>query len=228
MVEAGSVLGRKWLSVITYFQPLRLSDFDISTALHLRTLTVPPGHACRHCGNAAHLGHDEVCTKRSRWTIMRHDSIVRALEGGLSTLDSTRIEVEPSTLEGRRRNDIRVHGSAATRRTTIDYDIKVVSLMSHHAHSTTTRIPTGTSTFEHAQSQANRYLESVGKAADIRRPWALSEFRALVFSAGGLMEKETAAELDRWKPDLGEATFDRMMTRMSLALLRARAKTFEL
>ncbi len=42
------------------------------------------------------------------------------------------------------------------------------------------------------------------------------------------MEKETAAELDRWKPDLGEATFDRMMTRMSLALLRARAKTFEL
>jgi len=143
------------------------------------------------------------------------------------TLDSTRIEVEPSTLEGRRRNDIRVHGSAATRRTTIDYDIKVVSLVSHHAHSTTTRLPTGTSTFEHAQSQANRYLESVGKAADIRRPWALSEFRALVFSAGGLMEKETAAELDRWKPDLGEATFDRMTTRMSLALLRARAKTFD-
>ncbi len=85
VVEAGSVLGRKWLSVIPYFQPLRLSDFDVSAALHLRTLTVPPRHACRHCGDAAHLGHDEVCTKRSRWTVMRHDSIVRAIEGGLCT-----------------------------------------------------------------------------------------------------------------------------------------------
>ena len=35
--------------------------------------------------------------------------------------------------------------------------------------------------------------------------------------ASGLIEKDTAAELDRGKLDFGDATFERMMMRISLA-----------
>ena len=132
----------------------------------------PSQPACRHCGDAAPFDHDEDFTKRSRWTAARHESVIRAIEEGLSTLDSTRVEVEPSTLEGRR-NDLRVHESVTTRPTTIDYDVKVISLVSHIAQSTTTRALIGTSLSEHVQSQANRYLEAVAKGTDNRRPWTI-------------------------------------------------------
>ena len=61
---------------------------------------------------------------------------------------------------------------------------------------------------EFAQSQTNPFFQSVGKAADIRRNWVTSEFRAMESRLEGLMEKETAPELGRWKPDLGDASLN--------------------
>jgi hypothetical protein len=60
MVESGSLLGRKWLSVIPFNPSLRLSDFEISAALHLRTLFTGVGTHCRHYGVASRAKHDEV------------------------------------------------------------------------------------------------------------------------------------------------------------------------
>ena len=66
LVENSTTLGRRWLDTIPYFQPLRLSDYDVSTGIHARTLV--PGHSkvCNLCGNANKLGHDEICMGRNR------------------------------------------------------------------------------------------------------------------------------------------------------------------
>ena len=48
----------------------------------------------------------------------------------------------------------------------------------------------------------------------------------MVFAVGGWMEMETAVEIDM-EVGPGEAIFDRMMLRISLALLRARVRTYE-
>ncbi len=40
--------------------------------------------------------------------------------------------------------------------------------------------------------------------------------RAIVMSTGGLVARETADEIGKWKKELGEWTFDKMMGRISL------------
>jgi len=39
MAESSSTLGRKWLDTIPYYRSLRLIDFEVSTAIHYRTLS---------------------------------------------------------------------------------------------------------------------------------------------------------------------------------------------
>jgi len=42
MAESSSTLGRKWLDTIPYYPSLRLTDFEVSTAIHYRTLSTSP------------------------------------------------------------------------------------------------------------------------------------------------------------------------------------------
>jgi len=227
MVESSSVIGRKWLSVIPYYQPLRLSNFEIASELHRRSLAEPSRPTCRLCGDTADFGHDEVCNwRREKHTIARHDQVVLAIGHALHTLDD-RVVIEPHTYEGRRRNDIRLAGSNARGRTAIDYDVKIYSLMAGHAHSTTTRKPVDSTNVDHAVAQCIKYLASVAKVAEVRRPWAIGDFKPLVVSLGGLMEKQTAAEVAKWKREMTETVFEAMVRRVSLVLLRARAKVYE-
>ena len=58
-MKNGSVLERKWLQIIPYFQPLRLTDYNISAGVHYRTLVTVILRTCRSCGNESSLGHDE-------------------------------------------------------------------------------------------------------------------------------------------------------------------------
>ena len=75
----------------------------------------------------------------------------------------------PSTLYGRRRrrNNIRIHGSAGTHLATSDYDVKVFPLLPQGSY-TTPRPPAKNSDTDLAKSKTNGYLESVGKTADVR------------------------------------------------------------
>ena len=227
MVESASIVGRKWLSIIPYYQPLRLTDFEIASALHRRTIADPSRLTCRLCGNSADFGHDEVCNwRKDKHTIARHDQAVAAFGTALATLDG-RVDVEPHTYEGRRRNDLRVQGGFTRGRSTMDYDVKIYSLMGSHAHQTTTRQPTESTTFDHAASQSQKYLASVAKIAETRRPWAIGEFQPLVFSLGGLMEKTTANEIGKWRKEMKESVFETMIRRLSVVLIRAWARVYE-
>jgi len=184
-----------------------LSNFEIASEFHRRSLAEPSRPTCRLCGDTADFGHDEVCNWRfERHTIARHDQVVLAIGHALHTLED-RVVIEPHTYEGRRRNDIRLAGSNARGRTAIDYDVKIYSLMAGHAHSTTTRKPVDSTNVDHAVAQCIKYLASVAKVAEVRRPWAIGDFKPLVVSLGGLMEKQTAAEVAKWKREMTETVF---------------------
>ncbi|KIY31002.1 hypothetical protein I305_06618 [Cryptococcus gattii E566] len=45
-------------------------------------------------------------------------------------------------------------------------------------------------------------------------------------STGGLVSRETADEMRRWRKEMGPAVFEGMMSKISLELVRARARTF--
>jgi hypothetical protein len=226
LVESASAIGRKWLSIIPYRQQLRLSDYDIATGLAYRLQTPPASGHCMWCGDSAELGHDELCLNRTRGTIQRHNAIARAIAQQIASDRSTTVDLEPSTFEGARRNDIRWHGAPTHGRGTVDFDVKVYSVLSVHAHKTTTRRPADTSLVTHATNQCIKHLDSIGRKANADRPLAATSFKPLVFSTGGLMSKETATEVASWKAALGDTAFGRLGTFISLELVKARARTF--
>lgn len=45
-------------------------------------------------------------------------------------------------------------------------------------------------------------------------------------STGGIVSRETADEMRRWTKEMGPATFEGMMRKISLELVRARARMF--
>jgi len=225
-VENSSPLGRKWLSTIPYYQPLSLTDYEISTGLHYRLLSSSPSTTCSWCGRSNTLGHDELCRARPPTFVARHDSIARILHSALQTVDPS-AEHEPHSFEGRRRNDIRLRGSAGLGHGwSIDFDIKVYSLLASNATRVTTSPPADCTALEHALAQSTRYLDRVGQTATRVRPLTSGNFKPLVLSTGGLLSKDTADEVRRWKRPMGEATFERMRMAVGLALVRARARTF--
>ncbi len=81
--EAASPLGRKWLNTIPFYQPLCLTDFEVSTALNYRTLACSPLTTCSWCSRPNSLGHDELCMTRRRQTVARHDSLARIIHSTL-------------------------------------------------------------------------------------------------------------------------------------------------
>jgi len=223
MTESASTLGRKWLNTIPYYSTLRLTDFEVSTAIHYRTLSTSPLTTCPWCSKSNSLGHDEVCLARPRQTVARHDSVARILHSTLKTIDPT-AEHEPHSFEGRRRNDIRLRGSF---KGSVDFDIKVYTLLGEKATKTTTKPADGVPLPRHIILQASKYLEQVERRAILAKPLTNGRFIPLVFSAGGMMSKTTGEELETWGEKLEATTFQRMKTLLSIAFLKARARSFE-
>ncbi len=83
LAEAASPLGRKWLNTIPFYQPLCLTDFEVSTALNYRTLACSPLTTSSWCSRPNSLGHDELCMTRRRQTVARHDSLARIIHSTL-------------------------------------------------------------------------------------------------------------------------------------------------
>lgn len=80
VIEASSSLGRKWLSIIPFYQALYLSDFGkyllLSTS---ETLHTGFWVSCQYCGDENELGHDEVCVQRQVWMVARRELVKRQL-----------------------------------------------------------------------------------------------------------------------------------------------------
>jgi hypothetical protein len=238
MVENGSVLARKWLTAIPYNSTGELSNFEISCALHYRTLHVPT-IPCPHCAAPPSLGHDELCRglTRPRYTIIRHNAIVNAIADTLKTIRDTTVEIEPATTDhaSRRRNDLRVIGSVGLGNATTEHDVKVYSILGDKVHKSTGVLrdgitaapPIDSSPWDKTLIQMGRYLEEVRRETVKNVPGVVGTFSALVFSSGGLVEKETWKVLESWKNAVSGVAWEFMVRRMSLSLVRSRARTWE-
>jgi hypothetical protein len=228
VLESASGLGRKWLSVIPFHQGLRLTDFEISAALHHRTLH--PGSAvCPMCGILNSAGHAEVCTKGTKWTIARHEQVKYAIKRALETAEGVQVRLEPFIADTNRRNDLRVTGSEASGLSNHEYDITVVSLARRDAVATSIPLPTQTTKpAERGHALIKKFLDS--KAAEKRRRLPTNDipFTPLVFTVGGMMDDDTGKCLKAWQQSVTASVFSTLCQNLSLILLRAKAKSFVL
>lgn len=110
LIENASQMGKRCLNVIPYFQPLRLSNQEVAMGLHDRTLVGSSIPICAFCDSNSPLGHDELCRTRNSWAQRCHDSINRIIHRGLQSIQRAIVFIEPRTVEGQRRNDLRVRG----------------------------------------------------------------------------------------------------------------------
>lgn len=231
MVESSSLLGRRWLNVIPFSQRQRLTDFEISAALHIRTLITGRIGGCKHCGEENVLGHDEVCLGRKIWRVARHEQVKRTITESLRKLPGVQVAMEPFIGETRRRNDIRVIGSREAGMCSGEYDVTVVSLATQLARSTF--LPPraeGVSLHAHATALVDKHVEAIGAQKHRALPAGGAElpFSAIVFTLGGRMDSGTEKEMNQWKAAMPDGQFDFLVSCLSLILLRARVRNFDL
>jgi hypothetical protein len=229
IVESSSGLGRKWLSVIPYYQSLRLTDFEISAALHIRTLHPGFWLVCQSCGIQNDQGHAEVCPGRQQWAMARHEQVKRAIGGALRVIEGMQVDLEPLIGTTSRRNDIRITGSRQSGLSNQEYDVTVVSLATQDARNTylppTAEPP---ARLDRSYALINRHLNSLAHQKRHSLPQSHIPFTPLVFTLGGLMDLDTVKATRSWKLTLPSGTFNRLFISLSLVLLRARVRNFDL
>ncbi|UOH85093.1 hypothetical protein LQV05_001910 [Cryptococcus neoformans] len=227
LTENASRLGRSWLSVIPYLQPLRLSNVEIASGLHDRTLVGSSIPVCRFCGSDSPLGHDELCRARNPWTQRRHNAINRVIFQHLKQIQGATVEIEPHTLSGQRRNDLRVRGSGAL--AFADYDLKVYSLGDRDARSTVPPCSPNSKLAEFCLDRCINWLDKVGQVVAQNAPKLTGGvFKPIILSTGGLVSKSTADEWKDWREAMPAGAFERMEKRIGVELVKARARTLVL
>ncbi|AAW44842.1 hypothetical protein CNG04710 [Cryptococcus deneoformans JEC21] len=227
LTENASRLGRSWLSVIPYLQPLRLSNVEIASGLHDRTLVGSSIPVCRFCGSDSPLGHDELCRARNPWTQRRHNAINRVIYQHLKQIQGATVEIEPHTLSGQRRNDLRVRGSSALAFT--DYDLKVYSLGDRDARSTVTPCAPNGKLADFCLDRCVNWLDKVGQVVSKNAPKVTGGvFKPIILSTGGLMSRSTADEWKDWRDAMPVGGFEKMEKRIGVELVKARARTLVL
>jgi hypothetical protein len=177
--ESATYLGRRWLSIIPFHSSLKLSDFELSAALHHRTLCPSKRAYCQHCGTRNEIMHDEVCLARPKWRIARHELLKHTLADALGRSPSLgRVRLEPFVPGSHLRTDLLLSGSQASGAGPQEFDITIVSLASGQFRST--------------DPAKNTIQQVLGRAAQAKNTKyaarTASKFVPLVFSLGGAME----------------------------------------
>ena len=203
-LESASYLGRKWLAILPTQKQLALSDSEATEALR-RRLQVPvrlPG-PCSLCGaSTAQLGHEDTCRGAPRGYISRHNAITRAFTKALSCRAALAVETEPLVGSGSLRADF----SASFGTSRYYYDIQVASIAKE-----TARESPGETLSKAAAAKKHKY-KALG-----------AFFYPLIFSPGGLLEKETAQAYKSLQKLIGPTAANWLDSSISLTLLRNQA-----
>lgn len=229
VIEGGSALGRKWLSAIPFNIATRLSDSEVSVALHYRTLCSGEAPNCAHCAKPNFSGHDEVCESRSNWRLARHEMVKKLLMRHIGTAKGTKVKAEPAIPGSHLRTDFRVTGAASVCGAASEFDLTIVSLHSgdsdaafkraaRYANDDTTASQLGDLQVEGAMESA--WEEKDRKYSDI----TATPFQPLVMTTGGAVSKATMKCFDHWRPLVRSWSFMTMC--ISMTLVRSRAKHF--
>ena len=216
--ESATYLGRRWLSIIPFHSSLKLSDFELSAALHHRTLSPSKRTYCQHCGIRNEIMHDEICPARPKWRIARHELLKHTLVDVLTRCPSLgKVRIEPYVPGTHLRTDISISGSQANGTGPQEFDITIVSLASSQFRSTDPNKNTPQQVLSRAaHAKSTKYAARTA-----------SKFVPLVFSLGGAMETQCSSTLQSWKDHMPFGTHSFLLRRISILLLRARFRFFE-
>ena len=217
------------MSIIPFNNSLRLSDFEISSALHLRTLL--PAHAthCHHCGLPNEPAHHEACIHRPKWTLARHEQVKYAIADGLKACPSLgQLTIEPYVPGTELRTDIKLSGSREAGTSAQEFDITIVSLGSSLLQRASDRAQQDEELVCHSNKVLQDRLKRAATAKKTKySAVASSRFRPLVFSSGGAMEGECRKVFEEWRSLMTVGSYEFLLKRLSLLLLRARFRHFE-
>jgi hypothetical protein len=219
--ENSTVLGRRWLSVIPFNKSLALSDYEVSAALHFRTLSRGSRALCHACGQVNELGHDDVCEKKPKFNVARHELLKRIMVDALKHCQTFGdVTMEPHNPNSALRTDIRFTGSRQGGMSAQEFDVTVVSMATQDAK----RV------YWEKTEKVGELQKVLDKFAQAKRAKYVGKtqgaFRPLVFSIGGAQEEETAKVFEEWQKVMSPSTFSYMCRSISLTLLKARTKYF--
>jgi hypothetical protein len=202
LTENASFLGARWLRILPTQKPLVLADSEVMAALSQRMLlpTVEEAQPCAFCALPGHFGHQEVCWKRPRTTIVRHDRIRDLLAQGLRASRPLSVQTEVA-LQGEQRADIVVQRTNRT----VYYDVTVRSVVGVEA-----RDPYAT-------------LETLYRAKKAKYRYLGESLQPFVVSQGGLLSKLSSQAYKEIQKDAGPSTASWMDQNISIALVRSRA-----
>lgn len=237
LAENASLLGRRWLSVIPYSQNLLMSDKEVSTALHARTLCSGTERHCLLCGAENVILHDEVCMKMENVRLARHEQLKKIFIQTLSQAARTTVTNEPaltrrdgddSLINGR--TDFRVRGSAAQGGQT-EYDLTIISVGSQASRAAVNKYLAETAPRPGpdpiAAAQAALVVAAKAKEAKYRNR-TLVPFKPLAMTTGGCLEAGAHETFMHWQETIGSYAFGMMLNRVSILLQRARTHTFRI
>ena len=221
--ESATVLGRRWLGVVPFRSSLELSDADVASGLHYRTLCSGPLDFCVDCGEASPFGHDEACTGRAPVTLGRHEQVKRLVHNTLSSCSRYRVVLEPLVPGTQLRTDLRITGPDGVK----ELDITVVSLASQDARSLSTQAHSDTSlsVVDRSRNAVKDVLSAAAHAKTLKYARLVSApFRPFVLSSGGAVESGGLKLLDGWRESLAPSTYSHFVRVLSLILIKARSR----
>ena len=130
-----------------------------------------------------------------KWKVSSSVLLLKRLALNVQLLQPTRSALPPGWTpkeshadvghEGRRRDDIRVTGSASRGRVTCDCDVKLYSQMAGRVHPIITRKFPDVSNVDHSSAEYGKHLASVADGDSLRRDGEESE-PGSVGSGGGI------------------------------------------
>jgi hypothetical protein len=110
-----------------------------------------------------------------------------------------------------------------------DIDIAIVSLASQDSQTATLPLANteDNSAAERTTKLVQKHLNAVAREKRRRHPPSDRPFRPFVLSLGGTMETDAGDPLKLWKSIMTGGVYSLLVRRLSLGLLRARARCFE-
>jgi hypothetical protein len=230
VIEASSKLGKVWLTTIPFQPSLHITDFEVAAALQLRTLAGEREVHCINSGEVNFFGHPRGLSSEEDMACGPTRGCQAHHRTGPRLHPRTRVRLEPLGHQTSRRNDIQVItllGSQATGLVNAEYDLTVVSLASKDSR--TTSLPEQDN---NPSLLVNKYLDSVADHKIHHRPSSSLPFHPLVFSLGGMTNNSTSKVFASWKQVMARGTNEEMkkemLKRLSLRLLQAKVRSFEL
>lgn len=208
--ENCAYLGRKWLGTLPTSKGACFEDPEATEAIRSRLLLPvrPIGSLCSYCATEAQIGHEDTCKGASRRWIARHDQITRAFNKSLSCRASLEVELEPllPVPADHASDSLRADFAATLGNTRIYYDVQVVAINKPSAK------PEALATLQEAAAEKQRKYSAIGHC-----------FKPLIFSSGGLMEKETAQAYKALQHLIGPVAANWLDTQISYTLAKTRA-----